>query len=112
MNRRQTLTLWAGLAVVCLLGMFPPWTLVQTIATGTGPIQSSRSLGYAPIFSPPTTDEVTKKITLEANQVQIDTTRLAVELVFTLIIVAGLALAFKKDERKHRLPTPDQPTSH
>lgn|SRR6185295_3075477 len=100
---------WAGVAVVILIGMFPPWTLLQTIATGAGPIRSSHSMGYAPIFAPPSTEEVTHKITLEANQVQIDATRLGVELIFTIVVIAGLVMAFnKKDERTANLPRSDQ----
>ena len=96
MNQKQKLTLWIGIAIVTLIGAFPPWNSIQTIATAGGAIRSIRPAGYALIFMPPVVLEppVKHSFPLDVLDVELDTT-LAVELVFTLIVVGGLVVVLK-----------------
>lgn len=50
MNKQQTIALWAGVAIIVLMVMFPPWCKVLN-AKGA---YSEIPVGYAPIFLPPT----------------------------------------------------------
>jgi hypothetical protein len=100
MNQKQKLTLWIGIAVVALIGLFPPWNSVQTIATAGGVIRSTRSAGHALLFAPPVVLEphVKHNFPLDVLDVELDTTRLVVELVFTLIVGGGLVVALKNSK--------------
>jgi hypothetical protein len=97
MNQKQKLTLWIGIAVVALIGLFPPWNSVQTIATAGGAIRSTRSAGYAFLLTPPIVLEphVKHNFPLDVLDVELDTTRLVVELMFSLVVIVGLVLVLK-----------------
>lgn len=97
LNQKQKITLWVGIVIVALTGLFPPWNSIQTIATAGGAIRSTRSAGYALIFMPPVGLEphVKHNFPLDVLDVEVDTTRLAIELVFTLVVLGGLLVVLR-----------------
>lgn len=97
MNQKQKMTIWIGIAIVALIGLFPPWSSIQTIPTAGGVIRSSRSAGHAFLFTPPVVLEphVKHNFPIDALDVELDTTRLVVELVFSLVLLVGLVLVLR-----------------
>ena len=84
MNRKQKTFLWIGIAVIVLMGIFPPWISKVEILNST----NQRNAGYGCILNPPTTNSPTW-------YVRIDTSRLSVQWVVIAVITSGLILTFK-----------------
>ena len=109
MNQNQKIILWIGRVIVALIGLFPPWNSIQLIATGGGVIRSTRSAGHAFILMPPVVNEphVKNSFPLDVLNVEIDTLVLAVELVFTLIVIAGLVLVLRNGKSNNEATSND-----
>lgn len=93
MNRRQKIVLWIGIAVIVVMGVFPPWLYTTT---GNG-LNSKKNAGYSCILFPPPP----KGVGLRYG-ISLDVSRLCVQWAIVVVITAGLIVAFKdnKDEQK------------
>ena len=84
MNKIQLIILWVGIAIVVLMGIFPPWAVTYQ---GGGPYE-----GYAFILSRP------------REICHIETTLLLVQWIMVAVVTGGLIITFKdrkpKDEQK------------
>ena len=86
MNKKQKIVLWIGIAVIVIMGIFPPW-VISGYSTGR-PIAGSYSL----ITSPPKMGEAYAK--------SIDLYRLGVQWVIVGVITGGLIYTFKDQKDK------------
>lgn len=78
----RRIVIFAGLAIIVLMGLFPPWTFTFT----SQGIYSEEPGGYFSIVSPPT-----KKEDSPRHGVKIDMSRLIVQCAIT-VSAAGLGL--------------------
>jgi hypothetical protein len=85
-NDRQTKTVWAGVVIIVLMGLFPPWNYTFDRPQ----IHSAKPAAYAPIYLPPQPEHDSV-----GCGVSIDFSRLMIQLVLVVIIVAALAIKFK-----------------
>lgn len=96
MNAKQRVVRWAGILVVLLCALVPPWRLTHTVAQ-TGAKESS-SAGYHPIWSPPSTE-----IEVEEEQTdlryQVDVLQLGIQLAVILVLI-NLGVFVLKDRPK------------
>jgi len=79
-NRRQIIALWAGIAILVLVGLFPPWTRMYDD-------QVRRPAGYHFIMLPPASD---------AGGVEIDLVGLLIEWGLVVFVVGGLIVTFRR----------------
>lgn len=73
--------IWVATTVVVVMGVFPPWLV-------TYPRGITRSVGYAPIFSPPQP---------QFGGIRLDVVRLIVQWVTMLFLAVGLAWTMKEN---------------
>jgi hypothetical protein len=100
MDRKQRKALVGGTIIIVLIGLFPPWNYIWTIGSeGIGSVTTTRSAGYHPIWAPPRVEEEEVKRVFDAQYgvfgVQVDTTRLAIQLVVALLAIGGLVLILR-----------------
>mgnify|MGYP000244575914 CR=1 FL=1 len=97
MNKTQLLVMWVGIAIVVLMGIFPPWAeQVTYIDDG---VRRCIAGGYHWLWFRhfPSNSELT-----------IYTTRLAIQCLIVALLTAGFVFTFKekdqklKDEQNHK----------
>lgn len=82
MQARQKNWICLGIAVMVVLGMYPPWVSVFPVLAGH--VTATRPIGYAWLFSsPPPSNE---------NGLAIDLARLLVEWAIVGLLTAGFVL--------------------
>ncbi len=77
LSDKQKFALMLGLAAICVIGVYPPWRLYG---------EQNKPLGFAPIFTPPVAELV------GAGKVDLDFSRLTLELVLAAILTGGLMI--------------------
>ncbi|MHC4075741.1 MAG: hypothetical protein ACYSRZ_04930 [Planctomycetota bacterium] len=99
MNKTQLLVMWVGIAIVVLMGIFPPWVVIDE----TNPFY----VGYSFMFLPPDAGTwLSKHRHFKPKEYVgvIDFTRLLTQWLMVAVIVGGLIITFKdkkpKDEQK------------
>lgn len=95
MNDWQRLVLALGLAVVVLMGLYPPWIEVwdQRRSGDSSGIFMATPIGYAPVWRPPPKQESNEQLRPK-KYVAIDFHRLALqEGVVVAAIVGGIVLS-------------------
>ena len=89
MNRKQKTVLWAGIAIIALMGIFPPW--VYEFGEALGGVK--HDAGYKCILTPPERQPKSRDISpIRAN---IDVPRLCVQWFVIVVINGGLIYTFK-----------------
>jgi hypothetical protein len=92
MNKNQKKVIMAGLVVIVLMGLFPPW--VHTVHVKEIKIDRAGSYGF--LFSPPVPAH--KTLPLENFWgVRLDVSRLLIQWILVVMIVCGLVVFLKKD---------------
>jgi cobalamin biosynthesis protein CobD/CbiB len=89
MNKGQRVSAVAGLLLLALLGLFPPWTESVTAYTG---YHQERPLGYGLLWSPPEPRD-------RDYSVALDYQRLAVSWA-VVIFLAGVVVVLLQGRRK------------
>lgn len=95
MNIRQKIALLAGIFLLVLAGLFPPYTLVTRAYSAS----HERFLGYYFIGTPPSAPASTTHLPVrrrEGFSVRIDTTRLFIQWGIILFLTAGAVLVLKR----------------
>jgi hypothetical protein len=92
----QLKVIYAGLIIVVLMGLFPPWNYTFISPRG-GYGQSERSAGYHPIFYPPPPEVENWPV----YGVRIDFVRLLIQWIIVGLLTGGLVLFLR--ERKSPL---------
>ena len=98
MNKKQLIIMWVGIAIVVLMGIFPPWLAIEE--------NTHIYLGHSFILSPPNENWLRHhRDSIDINQIGIvDFTRLLIQWTMVSVIVGGLFITFKdkkpKDEQK------------
>ena len=87
MNKKQERVLWAGFALIALMGLFPPW------------FSNREFVGYSFIFLP------------AGHSSHIDVARLVVQCLVAGLVAGGLFLAFKGPTPQPRQPASERPQS-
>jgi len=87
MEKSQLIVLWVGIAIVVLMGIFPPWVAIAEA--------SHFYLGYSFILSPP--EEMKRG---EMHIAVIELTRLLTQWIMVAVIVGGLIITFKDKKPK------------
>lgn len=85
MNLKQNICLWIGIAVIVVMGIFPPWTVGQTIL-------SPQDGGYHFILS----HQEVRSI----DCYNLNTSRLLIQWTMVVVITGGLLITFK-DKKKN-----------
>lgn len=99
MNKKQVIISIIGVTVVFLMGLIPPWKTVDTSSMTTREMPA----GYYFIFAPPEPDEE------ELLGVELDMSRLAVQWITTLfVIAAALYLTQEKEEELDSIENSDE----
>jgi hypothetical protein len=94
MNKKQVVISIIGVAIVFLMGIIPPWKIVDTSSM----TYREMPAGYYFIFAPPEPDEE------ELLGVKLDLSRLAVQWVTILfVIAAALFLTQEKEEESNSM---------
>lgn len=95
MNRKQIICLWVGIAIIVLMGIFPPWITKGTMSGGS--VQALPK--YSFLLLPPYSDN---KTGLSLHQIDIN--KLVIQWFMVALITGGLIVTFKnekpKDEQK------------
>ncbi|MBA7650477.1 hypothetical protein ES703_58283 [subsurface metagenome] len=94
MNIKQKIVLWIGIAIIVIMGLFPPWIMPITRRYGMGnTVKYRKYYGYDFIWAQP-----------ESSLVSIDFHRLGLQWAIVGVITGGLIYSFKdkkpKDEQK------------
>jgi hypothetical protein len=87
MNPHRHLVILIGTILVALMGLFPPWRF-QRLATAYVPVE--QPAGYSLVFRPPPQPD-------EHTGVSIDTPRLAVEWITTILLCSGLVILLRRE---------------
>lgn len=86
MNKRQKIIILVGTALICLIGLYPPFTFVVHDPTFGGEVFA----GYSFILLPPKPKGQSYLV-----HVKVDVERLAVQWVLVILVVTGLVVAMK-----------------
>jgi hypothetical protein len=98
MHKTQQLVVLAGLLIVVVMGIFPPWNYVDEGKVG-------RPMGYAPIWKPPierqteTADIFGFKLKLDVQSEKansIDFARLMAQIAIMSAVTGGAVLLLRK----------------
>ncbi len=81
LNDSQIKNLWLGITVLVMIGIYPPWKEFGKIET---------PLGFAPIMDPPKVSQA--DIDRGVNRIDIDFSRLGVELFLGIAVTFGLVM--------------------
>ncbi len=92
MNKNQKRVIMAGLVVIVLMGLFPPW--VHTVHVKELKIDRAGSYGF--LFSPPAPDQ-NNFPWKNMWGVHLDVSRLLMQWILVVIIVCGLVFFLNKD---------------
>lgn len=86
MNTKQRVVMCAGLFVVMLMAVFPPWTKMRVLY---GNRYLTESIGARPLFLPP---RAYPPDDYNNTMFYIDKTRLLTQFVATVVVTGGLIL--------------------
>ena len=87
LNKRQMLAFRCGVALIVLMGLFPPWVYTRDARS----VHSRKSAGYYFIFTPPAPE-----YNYSSNGVRLDVSRLLIQWLVVATSVAGFFLISKK----------------
>lgn len=93
MNTAQRTALAIGLAVVALMGVFPPWIEVFD-GRASADIFLATPLAYAPVFAPPPKQEKNERVS-RRMYVAIDLRRLVVQEGVAVAAIVGATLLLR-----------------
>lgn len=104
MNNKQKVTMWIGVTVICLMGLFPPWLQIVDRQT----IYIEKPAGYAFILSPPEymqfypdndhppdIDYLKNQYLTYSTVIKIDMNRLFIQWICISLLAFGFVLNFK-----------------
>jgi len=94
MNKKQLTVLWIGIAAIVLMGIFPPW---QVMEGGRG------AFGYCFILRPPGSSQSTSIARFWRWRVclgRLDTSCLFIQWAMVAMITGGLIITLKDKKRK------------
>ncbi|MBM3836885.1 MAG: hypothetical protein FJ398_02780 [Verrucomicrobia bacterium] len=94
MNSKQKTVRIIGMLVVVLAALFPPWRLI----VDEGGAQQVSSLGFHPLWNPPTPEVAVESEQTAANS-RINLLQLGVELGILLVVVNGAVYLLKDKEQ-------------
>ena len=80
MNRRQKISLWVGITVFVLMGLFPPWYRTTRVRAGVRTTTTYYD-NYSLLWHPP-------------RGGKLDTHRLYVQWIIVAVVTGGLMLTF------------------
>ena len=89
-NEKQKKLVIVGVAVIILMGLFPPWTYTFHLATA----YSKKPAGYSFILAPPK-----RKASHLAHGIELDVTRLSVQWIIVLM-ATGLGVFLTSTTKK------------
>jgi hypothetical protein len=106
MNPRQKFILLAGIFLVALAALYPPWVFVDKYIIRGGTEDSERFGGYQSFFAPPPAESPTSeyKRLVIATSTRIDTRRLTVEWAAIVLVVTGLLFLLRSQGDSPRGP--------
>lgn len=84
MNKKQIIVLWIGIAVIVIMGIFPPWIVGQTIL-------SPKDGGYRFVLSHPEVRSL--------DCYSLNTSRLLVQWIMVVAITGGLLVTLKEKKK-------------
>ena len=87
MNNKQKIAIWAGIAAICLMGLFPPWVHVVSHPEFG---RNTEPANYAPLFAPPLMSKYRWIGT------EIDYSRLFIQWGIVVVIAGGLVVTFRR----------------
>lgn len=90
MNSKQRTVIFAGVLVLCLMGLFPPW---QQELFAKGGIHVLQPGGYAPIWAPKQASDFAES----PWSFHVDIVRLAVQGITVCILTLGPTVALRED---------------
>lgn len=93
MNKNQKKVIIAGLVVIVLMGLFPPW--IHTITDN--PLKIERAGNYGFLLSPPPPGRNFPFLNENIWGVRLDVSRLLIQWILVVVIVGGLVVFLKKD---------------
>jgi hypothetical protein len=85
MNRKQIISLWAGIGVFVLMGLFPPWNRIYVSPDG---VRLEEGNCYRLLVS--------SENLLNRRLYEVNTSVLAVQWALVGAVTAGLVLTFRK----------------
>ena len=103
MNKKQITVIKIGLGIILLMALIPPWKC--TFSTPDLP-RLERPGSYGVLFHPPSPDKVANEFkTMVMSKpsfwsVELDLTRLLIQLAVVAIVTAGIVLVLKDDNRR------------
>jgi hypothetical protein len=99
MNKNQKKVIMAGLVVIVLMGLFPPWVHTVNVSTKLRTIKIERAGNYGLLFSPPTPAD---KETFVSGYwgVHLNVSRLLIQWILVMVVVCGLVVFLKEDNIK------------
>ncbi|MDZ4838033.1 MAG: hypothetical protein SGJ27_29975 [Candidatus Melainabacteria bacterium] len=97
-NKAQTVIVLSGLAIIVLMGLFPPWTYVDDHKV-------DHPMGYAPLWKPPSENRTNSadifglKLELGAHSRaanSIDLLRLSIQIAIVCAVTSGACFLLKR----------------
>jgi hypothetical protein len=85
MNGKQKLIRVIGLTVLLLIALFPPWQLSYTL--GPAGEAKSHSLGYFPLWSPPSNEAEVEEENASNIKYRVDFLRVGLQLLGALALI-------------------------
>ncbi len=124
MNKKQKIVLWIGIAVILLIGLFPPWNYVcvqrQSIILPRTSLHYIKDAGYHFLWSPPSYIEggLPKTSTysrlevegLPVSEVRLNNRRLLAEYIIALPVL-GFLVTFAFGAKHHTQKNQQKKTS-
>ncbi len=105
-NPRQKSVLLAGIFLVALAAVYPPWVFVDKFIVRGGTEDSERFAGYQFFFTPPAAESPTLeyKNLVIATSTRIETHRLTVEWAAIVLVVTGMLFLLRSQGDSPRNP--------
>lgn len=100
-NRRQQRVMWAAVALIGLMVIYPPWLgeTWQQADTEVGYIHQSVSMGYSPLWSPPE-----RLLSNTFKPMELHWARLWKQIGAVALLTAFVLRAYRSKRRRRRLP--------
>ena len=91
MNKKQLISLWVGISIIVVMGLFPPWVVSLS--------DHQRDCGYDWIGTPPIYKWSSRGSVLAVNA-HLDIPRLCLQWSIISVVTVGLLITFK-DKKKN-----------
>ena len=88
-NREQLIVLWVGIALLSLIGLYPPWMYTLHMKSEGSTLQMQRAAGYHPLFEPPEPASPDSS-NLYIDGVRLDFPRIGVQIIIVALVTGGL----------------------